>query len=315
MAVFTPLSTAQAAAFIKRYDVGSLVELADVDSGTENSTFFVTTDRHRLVLTLFEQGETRELEFFVAMLAFLARHALPVPGPLVDRQGQVLHSLANRPALLFPRLPGRSPDTPSLRQCEEIGHFMGRMHAVSHAFDGQHPNQRDHRWIAPQIKRVLPFLSGEDQTLLEQCGLALCHRFEHAPALPTGAIHGDLFRDNALFEGDRLGGVIDFYNGCIGHFAYDLAVLVNDWCCQANGTVDDARYGTLLTAYAQHRTFTKAERAYWHDLLKLTALRYWLSRLLVIHVDPPALQLTPKPPQQFLSILKAHLTSPVSELP
>lgn len=315
MAVFTPLNADQVSSFLERYDVGTLCELADVAGGTENSTFFVTTELERMVLTLFEQGETDELLFFVDLLDFLARHDLPVPGPIADRSHTALQTLAQRPALLFPRLPGRSPDVPSLAQCTEIGRFMGRMHHISHSFTGQRYNQRDHRWVEQHIPRVLPFLSPEEQALMSGYGSELCGRFSSAPVLPHGAIHGDLFRDNALFEGDRLGGVIDFYNGCVGDFIYDLAVLVNDWCHTEDGTLDEVRYSALLNAYVQERPVTDEERGYWHDMLKLTALRYWLSRLLVIHVDQPAFQLTPKPPRQFLDILSAHYIKRLPELP
>lgn len=315
MAVFTPLNADQVSSFLERYDVGTLSELAEVAGGTENSTFFVTTDQHRMVLTLFEQGGTDELPFFVNMLDFLAHHDLPVPGPITDRTGQALHTLANRPALLFPRLPGRSPEAPTVAQCTEIGRFMGRMHHISHTFTGKRVNQRDDHWVAQQIPRVLPFLSPEEQTVMSRYGRELCERFQTAPALPQGAIHGDLFRDNSLFEGDRLGGVIDFYNGCVGDFLYDLAVLVNDWCHTEDGSLDEVRYTALLDAYVQERPVTDNERLYWHDMLKLTALRYWLSRLLVIHVDQPAFQLTPKPPRQFLDILNAHYAKPLPNLP
>lgn len=315
MAVFTPLNADQVSSFLERYDVGTLDELAEVAGGTENSTFFVTTDQQRMVLTLFEQGGTDELPFFVDMLNFLAHHDLPVPGPIADRSGQALQTLADRPALLFPRLPGRSPEAPTPAQCTEIGRFMGRMHQISHTFDGQRSNQRDHRWVERQIPRVLPFLSTDEQALMTRYGHALCDRFSNAPALPQGAIHGDLFRDNSLFEGDRLGGVIDFYNGCVGDFIYDLAVLVNDWCHTQDGTLDEVRYNAMINAYVQERPVTDTERDYWHDMLKLTALRYWLSRLLVIHVDQPAFQLTPKPPRQFLDILNAHYATRLPDLP
>ena len=315
MAVFTPLSADQVTSFLERYDVGTLSELAEVAGGTENSTFFVTTDQQQMVLTLFEQGGTDELPFFVEMLDFLADHDLPVPGPIADRNGQALQTLANRPALLFPRLPGRSPEVPTPAQCTEIGHFLGRMHHISHAFTGQRANQRDHSWVAQQIPRVLPYLSEEESALMKRYGEELCTRFAAAPLLPQGAIHGDLFRDNSLFESDRLGGVIDFYNGCVGDFIYDLAVLVNDWCHNDDGTMDKKRYDALLSAYEKERPLTDNERHYWYDMLKLTALRYWLSRLLVIHVDQPAFQLTPKPPRQFLDILKAHYCMPPLAFP
>ncbi|HET8790003.1 MAG TPA: phosphotransferase, partial [Modicisalibacter sp.] len=67
MAVFTPLNDAQVASFLERFDIGPLVTLEGVASGTENSTFFVTTERAPLVLTLFEQGEHDELPFFVEL--------------------------------------------------------------------------------------------------------------------------------------------------------------------------------------------------------------------------------------------------------
>ena len=91
MAVFTPLSDAQVAAFLEKFDVGSFVALQGVAGGTENSTFFVTTDRRELVLTLFEQGEHEELPFFVELLDYLDEHRLPVPGTIHDREGVALH--------------------------------------------------------------------------------------------------------------------------------------------------------------------------------------------------------------------------------
>ena len=120
MAVFTPLSDAQVAEFLAEYDAGTLTSLEDVAHGTENSTFFVTTDRREMVLTLFEQGEHAELPFFVELLDFLASHKLPVPGPLHDRDGQALKVLAGKPALLFPRMPGNWPVSPNVAQCREI---------------------------------------------------------------------------------------------------------------------------------------------------------------------------------------------------
>lgn len=47
-------------------------------------------------------------------------------------------------------------------------------------------------------------------------------------ALPNGAVHADLFRNNSLIEvngtEEKLGGIIDFYFACNAPFLYDLAV-------------------------------------------------------------------------------------------
>ncbi|TDR51166.1 homoserine kinase [Halomonas ventosae] len=315
MAVFTPLTEPQVAEFLSRFDAGSLVSLEGVPAGTENTTFFVTTDRRELVLTLFEQGEHEELPFFVELLDYLDEHRLPVPGPLHDRDGIALHTLAGKPALLFPKLPGRHPKDPNLAQCRELGDTLGRMHVVSRHFPGNRPNPRDLHWLLPMHHKVLVYLSPQDQALMKDEVEIYQGFFGDAPALPQGALHGDLFRDNTLFDGDRLGGLIDFYNGCTGDLLFDLAIVINDWATGPDGRLDAARHDAILAAYLARRPLSPAERDAWPMMLRLTALRYWLSRLLVVYVDPPAHDLTPHDPEQFRTILKARLEDGALPLP
>ncbi|MDN3553161.1 homoserine kinase [Halomonas almeriensis] len=315
MAVFTPLSDAQVATFLERFDAGSLVAVEGVPAGTENSTFFVTTDRQELVLTLFEQGEHEELPFFVELLDYLDEHRLPVPGPLHDHEGVALHSLAGKPALLFPRLPGRHPHTPNLAQCRALGEALGHMHRVSQHFPGQRPNPRDLHWLKPMHHKVLAYLSHEDQLMMMDELEAYEGYFAVLPELPQGALHGDLFRDNTLFDGDRLGGMIDFYNGCTGDLLFDLAIVINDWATHEDGRLDAERYAAILGAYQARRPLDLNEQDAWPMMLRMTALRYWLSRLLVVYVDPPAHDLTPHDPERFRTILKQRQAEAPLPLP
>ncbi len=315
MAVFTPLTESQVEAFLSRFDAGSLVSLEGVPAGTENSTFFVTTDRRELVLTLFEQGEHEELPFFVDLLDYLDEHRLPVPGPLHDRDGVALHDLAGKPALLFPRLPGKHPSDPDLAQCRTLGDALGRLHRVSRHFSGHRPNPRDLHWLLPMHHKVLVYIAPEDQTLMKDEVETYQGFFGNGPELPQGALHGDLFRDNTLFEGERLGGIIDFYNGCTGDLLFDLAIVINDWASDADGRLNAERHDAILAAYQAHRPLTAAERDAWPMMLRMTALRYWLSRLLVVYVDPPAHDLTPHDPERFRTILKARIDQAALLLP
>ncbi|KPQ27965.1 homoserine kinase [Halomonas sp. HL-93] len=315
MAVFTPLSDAQVATFLEKFDVGSFVSLQGVAAGTENSTFFVTTDRRELVLTLFEQGEHAELPFFVELLDYLDEHRLPVPGTVHDRDGVALHSLADKPALLFPRLPGRHPEAPNLAQCRALGDTLGRMHVVSKRFPGHRPNPRDLHWLQAMHHKVLTYLSPDDQTLMKDEVDDFESAFAKHDELPQGALHGDLFRDNTLFEGDKLGGIIDFYNGCTGDLLFDLAIVINDWASNEDGTLNGECYTAILSAYQSRRHLNADEQALWPTMLRMTALRYWLSRLLVVYVDPPAHDLTPHDPERFRTILKARIAHGALPLP
>jgi homoserine kinase type II len=314
MAVFTPLSDDQVAEFLERYTVGQLQALQGVPQGTENSTFFVTTEQNEWVLTLFEQGGFEDLPFFVDLLDYLAARQLPVPGPVHDRDGIALQRLAGRPALLFPRMPGSHPSAPNLTQCAALGEALGRMHQASQHFTGKRANPRDLAWLQRRHREVLPFLSEDDQALMSQ-EIAAYGKELAAIELPQGAIHGDLFRDNTLYDGDRLGGIIDFYNGCSGELLFDLAIVINDWTSNDAGDIDEARYDAILGAYLAHRPLTEQERELWPVMLRLTALRYWLSRLLVIHVDPPAHDITPHDPARFRTLLGRRLDGDVPALP
>ena len=81
----------------------------------------------------------REPAVFVELLDYLDEHRLPVPGTIHDREGVALHSLAGKPALLFPRLPGKHPSAPNLAQCR-AGSTLGQMHKASQHFPGHRPN-------------------------------------------------------------------------------------------------------------------------------------------------------------------------------
>jgi homoserine kinase type II len=73
----------------------------------QNSNFFVTTSLGRYVLTLFETMPRAELPFYLHLMAHLARHGLPVPAPVANRDNEYLGTLSGKPAVLVARLAGR----------------------------------------------------------------------------------------------------------------------------------------------------------------------------------------------------------------
>ena len=120
-------------------------------------------------------------------------------------------------------------------------------------------------------------------------------------------IHGDLFRDNVLFDGDKLGGFIDFYYACDDVLAYDVAIAVNDWCVLADGRFDDEKLNAFLGTYQAIRPFTIAESQSWHALLRLAALRFWLSRLFDFYYPADGELTHAKDPSHFKRILQNRI--------
>ncbi len=307
MAVFTPVSRHQLESWLAHYPVGALASFEGIASGIENSNFFVDTDAGRWVLTLFERLPADKLPFYLELMRHLASHGIACPDPVTDRAGGLHSMLAGRPAALVTRLRGSGVTRPVVAHCLAVGRLLGQMHLAARDYQGTEANARGLPWWEKAAPEVMPFLTPPQAELL-QCELALQQAFARTDAsrdLPRSAVHADLFRDNVLFEGETLGGVIDFYFAGVDTWVFDLAVTCNDWCIDdASGAFDPARLNALLQAYEAERPLLEIERAAWPLMLRAAALRFWLSRLHDFHLPRPAEKLTPKDPTHFERILR-----------
>lgn len=314
MSVYTPVSESQLTEWLRNYSVGSLAGLEPVAAGIENTNYFVTTSQGRYVLTLFERLPASELPFYLALMAHLARHGIPCPAPLANLSDQYLSSLNGKPAALVTRLGGSSIERPGAKECAELGSLLARMHLAGRSYDEYLDNPRGPKWWRAAARDVRPFLDNEARALLdEELRFQSLYRF---PDLPRGPVHADLFRDNALFEGGRISGVIDFYFAGVDCLLFDLAVCANDWClvdAVRDRRLDPARVHSLLEAYAGLRPFTALERGAWPVLLRAAALRFWLSRLHDFYLPRPGMLVHAHDPGHFRDVLT--LRAAASDVP
>ena len=307
MAVFTSVSEAELTAWLGDYSLGQLLELQAIASGIENTNYFVTTSNGRFVLTLFEKLSADELPFYLNLMAHLARHGIPCPCPVANRRNQFLGELNGKPACIVSRLSGKSTTAPNIAQCAAIGAMLGQMHIAGQSFSQIMPNPRGAAWRTATAPQMRPFLDAEQAELLDN-EVAL-HARQNWAALPQGVIHADLFRDNVLLEGNRIGGLIDFYFACSDALLYDMAITVNDWCMNTGGTLDATRTQGFLRAYHAVRPLLDSEREAWPLLLRLAALRFWLSRLFDMYLPRDGELIHAHDPRHFERILRNHIAT------
>ena len=310
MAVYTEVDPSTATRVLDAWGAGPLLSMKGASGGIENTNYFVESGAGSWVLTVFERLHADQLPFYLGLMQHLARKGLPVPEPRTTADGGFLQQVAGKPASLVTKLPGAPVDAPDARHCERLGEVLARLHLAAADFPLHQPNLRGLDWMAATVPVVAPHV-GEPLAATLAGELAWQQRVQGSPAsqaLPRAAVHADLFRDNALFDGPDdapvLSGVFDFYFAGTDTLAYDLAVVLNDWCIDlASGRLEEARAEALVRAYQSVRPLTPGELRALPAMRRAAALRFWLSRLADWYLPRPASMLTPKDPTHFERVL------------
>ncbi len=318
MAVYTEVSVAEAAVLVARLGLGQLTALHGVKSGIENTNYFVDTASGRFVLTLFERLTHKQLPYYLHLMKHLAGRGIPVPDPKADATGAILHTLLGKPAAVVDRLSGGHQLAPAASHCASVGNVLARMHLAGTDFTLHQPNLRGAAWWAETVPVVLPFLTPEQRTLIEtELAFALQVAASNAySALPRGAIHADLFRDNVMFEpgadgSEVLTGLFDLYFAGDDAFLFDIAVCLNDWCIDLeSGRLIEERAAAFVAAYDAVRPLGSGELRLMPALMRSAALRFWLSRLWDLHLPRDASLLSAHDPRHFERVLRERVATP-----
>ncbi|MEM9623639.1 MAG: homoserine kinase [Pseudomonadota bacterium] len=312
MNAVTQLEPQTMEATLANYAIGDLQRYWPAANGIENSNYFVQAikdkSRQEYVLTIMEQA-ANAADAYVPMMDTLEAGGLPVAPPLRNRANQAIDEVAGKPAMLQRRLPGQHTYNPTIRQISALGRFIARMHQTMHQAPvslPQHP--RDLHWLKERKDMVNGYLAYADQALINDSVNRIASLLARTDVqnLPQGMIHGDLFRDNVLFNEHGLSGVLDFHHAAQGWYIYDLAVAANDWCNDAGGGLDPERTLQLLRAYHQIRPLTSAELWFFSSFALYAGVSFWLSRLAVALSRDNAGLVRFKNPDEFRTIVQHH---------
>ncbi len=321
MAVFTSVSLEEVNAWLSQhYQLGVATQLKGINSGIENSNFFLTTEKNgkttEYVLTLFERLSKEQLPYYLELMEHLAKKGIAVPAPVRDAQANILGFLNGKPATIVSRLAGVSRLQPALEHCEAVGQMLAKMHLAGQDFHLSQANLRSLAWWQATIPQIEAHLNPDQKSLIqsELSDQTAFFASDTYAQLPAGPSHCDLFRDNVLFDPssgkDQLGGFFDFYFAGNDKWLFDLAVTVNDWCIDlSTGQLDPIRYTGLLAKYQSVRVLTAEEQSSWSLMLRAAALRFWVSRLWDFYLPREAQMLTPHDPTHFERILRERRTN------
>lgn len=312
MAVYTDITDEELSGLLADYDLGSAVAFKGIAEGIENSNFLLETERGRFILTVYEKRvRADDLPFFLGLMQHLAARGYPCPTPMTDRAGQALKTLRGKPCAIVGFLTGLSARRPTAAQCRQAGEGLAWLHQAGEGFALKRPNDLGQAAWAPMFstlkedaERLKPGLAAVVDGDLEM----LAARW---PAgLAQGVIHADYFPDNVFFQSGSFCGTIDFYFACDDALAYDVAIALNAWCFEADGSFNITAARQLVAGYESRRPLSAAERAALPVLAHGAAMRFFLTRLHDWHNTPAGALVKPKDPLEYERKLAVHRASP-----
>lgn len=305
MAVYTRFSQDELNEFLSHYRLGTITELKEIEQGVENSNYFLTTTTGKYVLTIYEKRiNHNDLPYFLSFTEYLNQQNIATPLAVKNIHNESVTNFKNKKAAIIHFLQGHNLATPNVEQCSSAGAFIAKMHLVQEGFHMHRPNNLSpsgslwtlYDFITQEIKnkfpQFYPIITSEVLYLQEN----------YPDNLPAGNIHADIFPDNMFFDNNKAIGIIDFYFSCTDFLAYDLAIALCAWCFD-NGTLNNNKFSTMLSAYQTIRPLNSLEKDNLLILMRGVAMRFFLTRThdFIFH-DKNALVI-PKNPQEYFDIL------------
>ncbi|HEX2671027.1 MAG TPA: homoserine kinase [Polyangiaceae bacterium] len=280
MALLTELSLSAASPLAKLFNL-DLRKIEPLTAGSVNSNFRLTDSAGKVYFArLYEEQDRAGAAREHAVVAALDDAGVPVVRALRTVDGGSLADFEGKAFAVFPWVDGQilcqARVTPEA--CFVLGAALARVHLCS----AQAPALPGGRFRIPDLRERLARVEAADRASLLPAVRMIRERLDHYEAtraqhLEQGICHGDLFRDNVLWQGPTLRALIDFESVCQNNFAYDLMVTALAWCY--GGEFELGLVQALFDGYRSVRPLPAAEVAALRSEGAIACLRFATTRL------------------------------------
>lgn len=306
MALLTELSLANAAPLVREFGL-ELKTVEPLTAGSVNSNFRLMDAAGRVYFArLYEEQDHEGALREHALVAALDEAGLPVVRALKTRDGGSLASFHGKAFAVFPWREGEilCQGRVSAEACRKLGVALAGVHLCS----PRAPTLPEGRFRIPDLRERLKRVEVSGRASLLPSVVAIRARLDHyevhrAANLARGICHGDLFRDNVLWQGAELSALLDFESACNNHFAYDLMVTVLAWCY--GNEFDTRLVQALFDGYRSVRPVPAAEMAALPAEGAIACLRFASTRLTDFSLRVPEGVLPVRDFRRFLARMAA----------
>ena len=232
MAVYTKLNQKKIEEILSNYSLGKLDSFKGIEEGIENTNYFLSIEKKKFILTIYEKRvRSADLPFFSDLMSLLNKANFKCPAPISNNNNETITNFEGKKLMIVSFLEGRAKQNLSPANCKTIGSEVAKMHELTKSLKLNRQNDLSiNSWRklfnsvkdkCENIHKDLPKLIVENLNDVEK---------NWPKNLPKGIIHADLFHDNIFFIQDKFSGVIDFYFSCEDFFAFEIAICFNALC-------------------------------------------------------------------------------------
>jgi len=292
MAILTALSRDELAVALGAFGL-EVASVRGVLAGSVNTGFDVRDAQGgRWFVRVYEEqaegGATREAR----LLARLAQAGVRTPPPRPRKDGVgFVSSVRGKPLCVFPFVEGshRCQAQMTEQDTRAVGAALGRVHAVGLGLPAEEGLTTESRFSLAAIEARLRALDtsrlsselAEARALLQDRALTLAPWQPRARQVPL--VHGDLFRDNVLWNAEGLT-LLDFESASRGGVAFDLAVTVLAWC-YGDG-IEPKLVAAMIDGYASERRLEPEEIEDVAPSAQLACIRFATTRITDYELRP-----------------------------
>ncbi len=314
MAVYTKFNHNKIEEILSNYNLGKLDQFKGIEEGIENSNYFLSVNKKKFILTIYEKRvKPEDLPFFSNLMSSLNKSNFKCPSPIINKQNKTITHFEGKKLMIVSFLEGKAKQNLSPINCKSVGIEVARMHKITKDFKFKRENDlsiKSWRGLFDSVKdkcskihKDLPKLIDENLRDVEK---------KWPKNLPRGIIHADLFHDNIFFTQDKFSGIIDFYFSCEDFLAFEIAICFNALCfdgLKENLSFNVTKAKNFIDGYTSIRKLTEEEKNNIKVLSQGAALRFLLTRVFDALNTVEGAIVKIKDPVEYLKRLEFHKNS------
>ncbi len=230
MVLYARLDRSAVEGLARRFGISDITTFSVMDGGYANTSYCVETSSGRYVLTIFDQQSLKEVTNLANLLVYLSDQGIRTSQVVVPPKEPIVVLHNEKPVMLKRYIDGDDAADLTGNLLVQLGEEMARLHetpAPSY-LPQSFPYGRSH---FPELTNsnlghaYVDWLSEKSSYLQQRIP-------QH---LPTALIHGDVFLDNMIVQGDQLMGIIDFEQACHYYRNFDLGMVIVGSCRDRKG--------------------------------------------------------------------------------